>query len=280
MTPGRCDGLLMARPFVLAQISDLHLKADGQLSYGVFDAATMLRACVTQLLSQKQRPDAVAITGDLTDLGLPAQYALLRELIAPLEMPVYLIPGNHDRRDAMRAAFPDHAYLRQSHDRICYAIDVHVLRIVALDTLVEGQSGGNLDEASLAWLDRTLAAAPGHATVVLMHHPPFATYIGHLDRFGLRSAAPLATVIERHPQVHAILCGHVHRPIQARFAGTVASTAPSVAHQIPVDLESEAPSRFAMEPPAYRLHAYSPESGLASHTAYVGTFPGPYSFGM
>lgn len=268
------------RPFILAQVSDLHIKAGGQLSYGVFDAAAMMRACVRHLLALKQLPDAVAMTGDLTDLGRPDEYALLRELIAPLRMPVYLIPGNHDRRDAMRAAFPENSYLRQSPDRIRYAIENHALRIVALDTLVEGESGGALDEASIAWLDRTLSAAPSHPTVVLMHHPPFATYIGHLDKFQLRDPAPLAAVIERHPQVHAILCGHVHRPIQARFAGTVASTAPSVAHQIPVDLDTEAPSGFAMEPPAYRLHAYSPESGLASHTAYIGTFPGPYSFRM
>jgi len=270
----------MVRPFVLAQISDLHIKTGGRLSYGVFDAAEMLRACVGNLLSLKQRPDVIAITGDLTDAGLPEEYALLRELIVQLEMPVYLIPGNHDRRDAMRAAFPEHAYLRQSPDRIRYAIEAHALRIVALDTVVEGESGGDLEEPSLAWLDRTLAGAPGHPTVVLMHHPPFRTYIGHLDKFGLRDPAPLAAVIERHPQVQAILCGHVHRPIHVSFAGTVASTAPSVAHQIPINLDSEAPSRFAMEPPAYRLHAYVPDSGLASHIAYIGEFSGPHPFRM
>ena len=270
----------MARPFVLAQISDLHIKAGGQLSYGVFNAAELTRACVKHLLALKQRPDVVVVTGDLADLGKPEEYALLRELIAPLGMPIYLIPGNHDRRDAMRAAFPEHGYLRQAPDRIRYAIESHVLRIVALDTVVEGESGGDLDEASLSWLDRTLAGAPGHPTVVLMHHPPFRTYIGHLDAFGLRDPAPLAAVIERHSQVEAILCGHVHRPIQVRFAGTVASTAPSAAHQIPANLDTEAPSRFAMEPPAYRLHAYAPGSVLASHIVYVGEFPGPYVFRM
>jgi len=40
----------------------------------------------------------------------------------------------------------------------------------------------------------------------------------------------------------------------------------------------DAPSRFVMEPPAYRLHAYTPETGLVSHTAYVGEFAGPYPF--
>ena len=269
---------MMSRPFILAQVSDLHIKAGGQLSYGVFDSAAMLRACVRHILSLKQAPDVLAITGDLTDSGRIEEYALLRELIAPLGMPIYLIPGNHDRRDAMRAAFPEHGYLRQSPDLVLYAIEANPLRIVALDTVVAGESGGDLDESSLAWLDRTLAGAPGHPTVVLMHHPPFRTFIGHMDAFGLRDPGPLAAVIERHPQVQAILCGHVHRAIQVRFAGTVASTAPSVAHQIALDLDVDAPSRFVMEPPAYRLHAYTPESGLASHIAYIGEFSGPHPF--
>jgi Icc protein len=269
----------VSRPFLLAQISDLHIKAGGALSYGVVDTAAMLRAGVQHLLSLKQPPDAVAVTGDLTDRGLPEEYALLRELLAPIRAPVYLIPGNHDRRDALRAAFPDHAYLRQSEEFVQYAIDVHPLRIVALDTLVEGESGGDLCATRVAWLDEALAEAPAAPTAVLMHHPPFTTFVGHMDAYGLRDPAPLAAVISRHPQVQAILCGHVHRPIVTRFAGTVASTAPSVAHQVALDLAVDAPSRFVMEPPAYRLHAFAPETGLVSHTACVGEFPGPYPFG-
>ena len=268
----------MTQPFVLAQISDLHITAGGRLSYRVVDTVRMVRACVKNVLALKQRPDAVAITGDLTDSGRPEEYALLRELIAPLEMPVYLIPGNHDERNAMRAAFPDHGYLRQSRDVVQYAIEAHALRIVALDTVIPGESGGELGEASIAWLDRTLAQAPGWPTVVLMHHPPFTTYIGHMDACGLRNPQALATVIRRHPQVERILCGHVHRPIEVRFAGTVASTAPSPVHQVTLDLRLDAPSHFVMEPPAYRLHAYTPEAGLVSHIAYVGEFPGPYPF--
>ena len=268
----------MAQPFLLAQISDLHVTAGGRLSYRVVDTVAMARACVKHVLSLKQRPHAVAITGDLTDSGQPAEYALLRELIAPLEMPVYLIPGNHDERGALRAAFPDHAYLGQSGDAIQYTIEAHPLRIVALDTVIPGESGGELAPESIAWLDRALAQAPERPTVVLMHHPPFATGIGHMDACGLRNPQPLAAVIRRHPQVERILCGHVHRPIEVRFAGTIASTAPSPAHQVVLDLDVDAPGEFVMEPPGYRLHRYAPGTGLVSHIAYVGEFSGPYSF--
>jgi 3',5'-cyclic AMP phosphodiesterase CpdA len=268
----------MAQPFLLAQLSDLHIKARGELSYGVVDTAAMLRDCVKHVLALKQRPDAVAITGDLTDGGRPEEYAFLRELIAPLAMPVYLIPGNHDEAGAMRAAFADHAYLRQSADGIQYVIDAHPLRIVAVDTVIPGESGGALGEERLSWLDRALAQAPGRPTVVLMHHPPFTTHIGHMDVYGLRDPEPLAAVIRRHSQVERLLCGHVHRPIEVRFAGTLAATAPSTAHQIALDLGAKAPGQYIMEPPAFRLHAYAPETGVVSHTAYVGEYAGPYPF--
>lgn len=265
-------------PFVLAQISDLHIKARGALVCGVVDSAGMVRACVDQLMARSRRPDAVALTGDLTDGGRADEYALLRELIAPLTMPVYVIPGNHDERGALRAAFSDHAYLGQSSEFIQYAIEDHPLRIVALDTLVANESAGELCQARLAWLEATLAQGAGRPTVVLMHHPPFTTFIDHMDAYGLRDPRGLERVIARHPQVLAILCGHVHRPIEARFGGTVVSTAPSPAHQVALDLDVGAPSRFVMEPPAYRLHAYAPHAGLVSHTAYVGEFAGPYPF--
>jgi 3',5'-cyclic AMP phosphodiesterase CpdA len=266
------------KPFLLAQLSDAHVRARGELSYRVVDTAAMLRACVDHILGLDPRPDAVAITGDLTDGGLPGEYAALRELLAPLPMPVYLIPGNHDSHGALRAAFPDHDYLRQSPRFAQYVIEDHPLRIVAADTVIPGETGGELCAERLAWLDRALAEAPGRATVVLMHHPPFTTFIDHMDRYGLRNPQALADVIRRHPQVEALLCGHVHRPIEARFAGTVARIAPSCAHQIALDVKDGAPLKLVMEPPAYRLHLYTPATGLVSHIEYVGKYPGPYLF--
>ena len=111
-----------------------------------------------------------------------------------------------------------------------------------------------------------------------MHHPPFATLIGHMDGMGLEDPAALEDVIDRNPQVERVLCGHLHRPIQARFGGTIASTCPSPAHQVALDLTAEAPARFKMEPPAFQLHAWRADTGVVTHTAYIGEFPGPYPF--
>jgi len=268
----------VAKPFLVAQVSDLHIKAGGKRSYRIVDTAGMLRACVAHMLALPQPLDVVVFTGDLVDFGRPEEYATLRELISPLKMPVYLLPGNHDERTAMRNAFPEHAYLRQSPEYINYAIEDHPLRIVGFDTTVPGKSGGLASADRLAWLDATLAAQPGKPTVVLMHHPPFQTFIGHMDRLGLERSEDLEKVIRKHPQVERLLCGHLHRPIMARFGGTIACTVPSPAHQVALDLAEDAASRFVMEPPAYGLHAYTPETGVISHTAFVGDFAGPYPF--
>jgi len=268
----------VAKPFLVAQVSDLHIKAGGKMSYRIVDTAGMLRACVAHMLALPQPLDVVVFTGDLVDFGRPEEYATLRELISPLKMPVYLLPGNHDERTAMRNAFPEHAYLRQSPEYINYAIEDHPLRIVGFDTTVPGKSGGLASADRLAWLDATLAAQPGKPTVVLMHHPPFQTFIGHMDRLGLERSEDLEKVIRKHPQVERLLCGHLHRPIMARFGGTIACTVPSPAHQVALDLAEDAASRFVMEPPAYGLHAYTPETGVISHTAFVGDFAGPYPF--
>ncbi|HMA31658.1 MAG TPA: phosphodiesterase, partial [Casimicrobiaceae bacterium] len=171
-----------------------------------------------------------------------------------------------------------HAWLRRMEGFIQYAIDAGPLRLLALDTVIPGQSGGELCAKRLAWLDARLSEAPGKPTVILMHHPPFATGIGHMDRIGFANPQDLEAIVRRYSNIERILCGHLHRPIQVRFGGTLASTCPGPAHQVALDLDPEAPSQFMLEPPAYQLHLWDPRAGLVSHTAYVGEFAGPYPF--
>src|SRR5690348_1407135 len=113
---------------LIAQISDMHIKPPGTLLYKRIDTAGYLERAVAHVMRLDPRPDLVIATGDLVDGGKPEEYAFLREMLAPLAMPVYLIPGNHDARDAMRAAFSDHAYL-PPNGYLQYAIDDHPLRL-------------------------------------------------------------------------------------------------------------------------------------------------------
>ena len=271
---------------IVAQISDTHILRPGRLFRcpvkGLspdaergpveLDTAAHLTRAVAGLNALAPRPDVTVLTGDLVDNGEPEEYEHLRSLLAPLAMPVFVIPGNHDARGPMRQAFCDHSYL-PADGFLQYAVDDFPLRIVALDTLAAGTHGGTLCAERLRWLDAALASRPDHPTMIVMHHPPFTTGITYMDNYGLDNVAGLAEIVARHPQVERIACGHLHRAIDRRFAGTVAGTAPSTAHQIRLNLIADERISFNFEPPGYQLHVWR-EGALVTHTAVFGEWLG------
>jgi 3',5'-cyclic AMP phosphodiesterase CpdA len=267
------------RALLIAQITDLHIVDENVLAYGVVNTRPHLERAIDHLLRLEKRPDCVIVTGDLVDAGAASEYARLREQLARLPMPFYLIPGNHDDRDALRTAFADHAYLPRN-GFIQYAIDDWPVRLVALDTIVPQEGGGLLDAERLAWLDARLAEDRAKPTLIMMHHPPFRTDITHMDRVGLKGIPEFAAVIRKYDHVELIVAGHTHRAIQVRFAGTIAMTSPSTAHQVSLDVRPGAPATFALEPPGFMLHHWTAETGFRSHVAQIGDFPGPFSFAM
>ncbi len=261
---------------LIAQITDLHVTLRDKPLQGIVDTAAYLEQAVAKLRAINPNPDVVLITGDLVDNAAAAEYQLLRSIIAPLTMPVYVIPGNHDDRDELRRAFSNHAYLPKQ-GFLQYAIEDFPVRLIALDTVIPQQAGGKLCPERLAWLDAILKHAPEKPTLIFMHHPPFATGIAHMDSVGLANPGEFAEIIERHPQVERIVCGHVHRAIQMKFAGTLALTCPSAAHQIEFAIAADAPGAFIMEPPALMLHLWNGKF-LATHTLYTDHYDGPYVY--
>ncbi len=269
-------------PVILVQLTDLHIREPGRLAYRRIDTSSYLRTLIASVLALRQRPRAVVATGDLTDFGRPAEYASLRDQLAPLDaagIPVYLMPGNHDDRGELRRSFPSHRYLGDG-TFIQFAVDVGPLRLLALDTCVPGSSAGALDAERLSWLEAELDASKGRPVVIAMHHPPFQTLIGHMDEMGLlQGADELEAIVAKHRNVERVICGHLHRAIDVRFGGTIASTAPGPAHQVCLDLDADAVSAWTLEPPSFRVHAWNPAQGrLVTHLAANGTFEGPYPF--
>jgi 3',5'-cyclic-AMP phosphodiesterase len=262
---------------LIAQISDVHVRPVGQLYQGVVDSNRMLAAAVAHLNALDPRPDVVLITGDLVDEGDPAEYAALRGILADLALPYLVIPGNHDGREACRTAFADHRYLPATGP-MHYTIEAHTVRIVAFDTTVPGGHHGAADAAGLAWLDTVLGADRTRPTVVIMHHPPFLCGIPYLDKYRLMQPEALAAVIARAGNIERVLCGHVHRPIQARWAGTLICACPSTTTQIALRLRPDAAPASYLEPPACLLHHWTPDGGMITHTSYIGSFAGPYPF--
>ncbi|MFN3593540.1 MAG: phosphodiesterase [Thiobacillaceae bacterium] len=265
---------------LLAQLTDLHIREPGRLAYGRLDTAPYLRAAVQAVNALPQRPHAVVLTGDLTDFGRAAEYAHLAGILEPLTMPLYLLPGNHDDRAQMRRSFAHHAYLGDD-EFVQYSVSLgdDGLRLLTLDTVEPGAPYGRLCTKRLRWLADALARHPGEPVVIAMHHPPFETLIGHMDRIGLLEGAnTMAEILAAHPAVERVICGHLHRTIYTRFGGTVASTAPSPAHQVCLDLTPDARSAWILEPPGFHLHAWNGPGRLVTHVAAIGRYDGPHRF--
>jgi 3',5'-cyclic-AMP phosphodiesterase len=204
----------------------------------------------------RPRPDAVLLTGDLADHATDEEYELLRELLAPLDAPLYVLPGNHDDRHVLQSHFGMPAP---------YSVDLGPLRLVALDTTIPGQDGGTLDADRLQWLDAELASAPERPTLLAMHHTPLVLGIPAWDEIGLRSAdrQSLSDVLERHPQVRRIVGGHVHRTITGEFAGRDVMTCPSTYVQARLDFTAQE-IELSEEPGGFLLHSVV-DGQLISH---------------
>ncbi|MGS4988563.1 phosphodiesterase [Roseibium sp. RP-7] len=263
---------------LIAHMTDLHLRPRGLPCYRVSDTNMLAERAIKSLQSLTPKPDALVITGDITDRNDPREYALARSILSRVDMPVYLVPGNHDGTEVMRRELGSFPGLSGSlDDKICYTADIGDIRLIALDTHIPGDPRGRLGQAQLDWLDSRLRES-AKTTLIALHHPPALSGIRHMDDIGLVDADALAEVVSPHRHVARFLCGHLHRPIIASFAGKVMTLAPSTGHQVVLDLTEDGPAMFNFEPAAYFLHYHSPKTGVVSHMAYVEAYPGPYHF--
>jgi 3',5'-cyclic AMP phosphodiesterase CpdA len=272
---------LAARPVLIAQISDLHITPPGTLAYGCVDTAAALLRSIDTLNLLPARPDLVVISGDIANSARSEEYEHARTLLGALQIPFAVIPGNHDRRTPMRKVFPDPAY-GAADSALNSMRSVDQLDILLVDSTVPGVPHGELDAATLAWLDVALTASATRPALLFLHHPPFNTGIVSTDAIRLRNADSLAAVLKRHPRVLLVAAGHVHRAAQTVFAGISASICPAGEQAVTLEFEPRWPEVFKIEPPSLHLHAWLPGEGYGSvvtHVVPVGKFPGPYSYG-
>jgi 3',5'-cyclic-AMP phosphodiesterase len=239
---------------IVAQISDLHVRAPGHVVHHMPNTADYLRRAVERIHALDPIPDVVLATGDLTERGSRAEYQRLRGILARLDVPCYLMPGNHDDREALRETFPEHRYLHTSQSHASFPLDLFPLRVLALDSTAQHHAGGYLDEERLEWLRIELCAHPHRPTIVALHHPPFRTGIRAMDAHGFLGVERFGQVVRAHPQIARIVCGHIHTVLLRAWQGTLACTAPSTSPQFVV---GRSPLGIGIESAGLLLHYWN-----------------------
>lgn len=251
---------------LIAQITDLHLGFEPDNPEE--PNARRLKAVIKSLVTGPHRPDLLLVTGDLVDRGDAESYARVVEALKPCEFPVWACPGNHDDRTNFARAFPDMPF---ADGFVQYCIAGEGMRLIVLDTLEVGRHGGGFCAARARWLAERLSEEPSTPTIIVMHHPPFDAGI---DWMSTRASEPwvgrFAATIAGHNQIEAILCGHLHRPIAARWRGITAAVCPCVATPLALDLrpiDPDHPDGRALvvnDPGGYALHRWTGDT-LVSH---------------
>ena len=267
----------------ILQISDFHLRGDGKLSFQVVDTASFLKSTKAHLehvfALDGQKPDMIVVTGDIADSGDEKAYLMVYEALRSFNVPVYAVPGNHDRRDRMVRILKGWTIPNpQTAPFLCYAVQTEEARLLFLDTLNPGSHAGHMREAELAWLDNELQSNKNVPTLIFMHHPPFITGLPAMDE-PFENREQMRTVLMKAPWAR-LCCGHMHRPIFTVWAGVPCVTAPAASMQIELDFTPEGGDTFRMETPGYLLHDF--EDGVFNtHVCQIykkTEFDGPYPF--
>lgn len=263
---------------LIAQISDIHIAGPGKKTYNIAPMAENLASTVDHINQLDPIPDVVIVTGDIAMCGLEEEVDRAARILDKLQMPYYVVPGNHDDRSTLWSVMGKKACPSMVDGFINFVIDDYDVRLIGLDSTVPGEPGGEICAKREAWLNAQLAQNPEKPTAIFMHHPPVKCGVLETDEDGFEGVDRFASVIDKYTNIERIICGHIHLQANVRWHGTVISTAPSTGMELVLDLTLKRESEFLLEDPGYQLHYWTPQNDLVTHTVYVREIDGPYLF--
>ena len=256
-------------------VSDIHVIPRGEQLNGV-DPVRNLERCVADInqfsAGGTGAPPAqfCVFSGDLADRGDGDSYALLREILADLSLPYYLMLGNHDRRDEFCKVFD--RFTPDSAEFVQYAVDTPAGVFVFIDTLENDTHAGVFCEQRQAWLSAELDKHRGKAIYLFTHHPPFEIYLPGLDCMKLAQSEELFAIVQPHDVRH-LFFGHVHRALSGNWRGIGFSSVPSTVHQIGTDFDVIKPMPYCLGPPAYAFVDISDDFTLVNLQHFLHQHP-------
>lgn len=244
-----------AGPVKVLHLTDPHLFADRQGDLRGTVTFEALQSVIDHYRASEWSADLVLVTGDLIQDDSAEAYDRFRELLEPLGLPVYCVPGNHDVRPLMEKA------LRAPPFHYCEPVEAGNWLIANIDSCETGEVGGRVSEAELRSLHELIGGAPAAHVVVCLHHPPALMGSRWLDSVGLEDKEGFLESVSRSGKVRLILFGHVHQAFEAGHNGIRIIGTPSTCRQF-----APGSDEFALDdnPPAYRrISLYA--DGLFEH---------------
>ena len=262
----------------ILQISDTHILPEGPLVSNVLDTASSLEKLIiriNQLRVKHNDIECILVSGDISEDGSSDSYQRFKSIMSLLELPIYVIPGNHDARENMREAFIAENIFTKTGPLNWHKKIGHI-NLIGLDTLVEGQGGGYLMPESLEYLEKTLNNIKSEPTMLALHHPPFETGIQFMDSIGLKNTNEFKTIISNFNGELRVVCGHIHCMMVANLNNHIAISSPSPSSSFEYDTRSSAPVGFMNEVDGCLLHKWNNGFKTVRVGPLVGSGPFPF----
>ena len=269
----------------IIQITDTHLRGDNQLSFGHCNTSETVKKAMEyfQNMPEKDLPDFFVATGDLADNGNHTAYHKVHDYFASLPRPVYCVPGNHDNRKSMLELLGDKMCPVKEDIKpyICYTIEDYPVRVICIDTIVQGKHWGGITEKVAKWLEAKLDEQPRKKTLIFTHHPPFEAGMGFMDE-GFENLERLEEILVRHKDHIQLCCGHMHRDIASNWRGVPVTVSAPICMLMELDFTEPGGDRYWLGDPGYvQYHLYKNRINthyctIPTHATYEGPFPFKY----
>ena len=251
----------------ILQISDMHLCADHDATLLGVKTQESFEAIIAMLKKEHLPVDLILLTGDVSQDHSEAAYRRVAEMISTFQVPVYVIPGNHDDPALMARIFPLPPISTERH------LVLKSWQIILLNTHKPKHVGGHLDASQLAFLTHCLEAYPEHDAMVVFHHHAVPVGSAWIDKLGVDNADEFWKLVKRFPKLKVLMMGHVHQVHEEIHQGVSCFTTPSTCIQFKRNHD-----KFAIEnlPPGCRFmtlydNAFF-ETGVLRLSHYIGEF--------
>lgn len=207
------------------QISDLHLFATtDQRLVGINTEASFLS--ILNLAQEKSwPPDLIFLTGDLSQDSSEASYHRLIEHLAPLAIPCFVLPGNHDTPDKLTTMF--------NQPFVSYQPFLHYGEwlFAFLNSETPDEEGGTLDEREIERLANEINSHPNKKILICLHHQLKPVGSEWIDSMKVVNPESLLKLITKHSNIRSIIHGHIHQAYESKIAQASIYGSPSTCFQ-------------------------------------------------
>lgn len=180
---------ILPQSFKFGWITDSHI--------GAPNADVDLIACVNDINLRKEI-EFVFVTGDVTEKGRNDELRLAKEILDKLNVPYYIIPGNHDTKWSESGGFKFSELWKDNK----FAFEKHNTKFIGINSgIIWRGGGGHVTPEDIIWLDSVITATPSSKEIYFFIHHQLDSEIDNWFK---------VTNVLRKKNIKAVFCGHGH----------------------------------------------------------------------